>query len=61
MCRFRVACVLCGSNIDVTALSRGIDRALVMDGRLCRFYCVINDRTGGLDQLASIIAEEKAR
>ena len=45
----------------MTALSRVIDRALVMDGRLCRFYCVINDRAGGLAQLASIIAEEGAR
>lgn len=52
----RVALVLCGGNIDMTALSRVIEHGLVAQGRLFRFAALISDRPGGLARLASEIA-----
>jgi threonine dehydratase len=52
----RVALLLCGGNIDPNVLSRVVERALVADGRLCRFTAVISDRPGGLADLARQIA-----
>lgn len=52
----RVVLLLCGGNIDPNVLSRVVERALVADGRLCRFTAVISDRPGGLADLARQIA-----
>ena len=52
--------LLCGGNIDPNVLSRVIERALVADGRLCRFTATISDRPGGLADLAGQIAEAGA-
>ena len=57
----RVGCVLCGGNIDVNVLGRVIDRACLMDRRLCRFKCVISDRYGGLTNFLAIISGKGAR
>ncbi len=56
----RVVLTLCGGNIDLTILSRLIESALVVDGRLCRFTAVISDRPGGLARLTSLIAQAGA-
>jgi threonine dehydratase len=40
--------ILCGGNIDVTALGRVIERGLHMSHRLIRFTTSIPDRPGGL-------------
>jgi len=56
----RVALVLSGGNIDVTMLSRIIERGLVKDGRLVRLGVVLRDRPGALAGLATLIAEERA-
>lgn len=48
--------VLSGGNIDPLILSRVIEKALVADGRLCRFTAVVSDRPGGLAGLAQLIA-----
>ncbi len=53
----KVALVLTGGNIDLTILSRLIESALVVDGRLVRFTAVISDRPGGLARLTSLIAQ----
>lgn len=53
----KVGCVLCGGNIDVNVLGRVIDRACLMDRRLCRFKCVISDRSGGLTTFLKIISD----
>lgn len=51
-------CVLvCGGNIDVTLLSRIIERGLVQDGRLIRLRIHLLDRTGALQDLTGIIAQ----
>lgn len=52
----KVALVLTGGNIDLTILSRLIESAMVVDGRLVRFTAVISDRPGGLARLTSLIA-----
>jgi threonine dehydratase len=54
----RVALVLSGGNIDVTMLSRIIERGLVKDGRLVRLGVVLHDRPGALARLTALIAEE---
>jgi threonine dehydratase len=52
--------VLSGGNIDVTVLSRIIERGLVKDGRLVRLAVVLRDRPGELARLTALIAEERA-
>jgi threonine dehydratase len=55
-----VALVLSGGNIDVTMLSRIIDRGLVKDGRLVRLGVLVVDRPGALARLSALIAEARA-
>lgn len=55
-----VVLVLCGGNIDVTVLSRIIERGLREDGRLCRVVVQISDRPGSLAQLLTTIASAGA-
>jgi len=52
----RVVLVLAGGNIDVTLLSRIIDRGLAADGRLCRVTACVGDRPGSLARLTAILA-----
>jgi len=55
-----VVLVLSGGNIDVTMLSRIIERGLVKDGRLVRLGVVVVDRPGALARLSALIAEARA-
>ena len=55
-----VVLVLSGGNIDVTMLSRIIERGLVKDGRLVRLAVMLVDRPGALARLAALIAESRA-
>lgn len=56
----RVAVLVCGGNIDVTLLSRIIERGLVQDGRLIRLRIHLLDRPGALADLTQIIANHRA-
>jgi threonine dehydratase len=56
----RVVLVLAGGNIDVTLLSRIIDRGLAADGRLCRVTACVGDRPGSLARLTAILASTGA-
>jgi threonine dehydratase len=49
-----------GGNIDVTLLSRIIERGLVKDGRLLRIRIHLPDHPGALQRLSTVIAEQKA-
>jgi threonine dehydratase len=49
-----------GGNIDVSLLSRIIERGLVKDGRLVRLRIHLPDHPGALQRLAAVIAEQKA-
>jgi threonine dehydratase len=55
-----VVLVLSGGNIDVTMVSRIIERGLVKDGRLVRLAVVLADRPGALARLTALVAEERA-
>jgi threonine dehydratase len=52
----RTAVLVCGGNIDVTLLSRIIERGLVQDGRLIRLRIHLLDKPGALTELTTLIA-----
>jgi threonine dehydratase len=56
----RVAALVCGGNIDVTLLSRIIERGLVKDGRLVRLRVHLPDYPGALNMLTGILAQHRA-
>src|SRR5436305_15072423 len=56
----RVAVLIGGGNIDVTLLSRIIERGLVKDGRLVRLRVHLPDYPGALHKLTGILAEHRA-
>jgi threonine dehydratase len=56
----RAAVLVCGGNIDVTLLSRIIERGLVKDGRLVRLRVHLPDYPGALHRLTGILADHRA-
>jgi threonine dehydratase len=50
------AVLVCGGNIDVTLLSRIIERGLVQDGRMIRLRIHLLDKPGALAELTELIA-----
>ena len=56
----RIGVLVCGGNIDVTLLSRIIERGLVKDGRLVRLRIHLPDHPGSLHRLTHIITENDA-
>jgi len=55
-----VGVFLTGGNIDVSLLSRIIERGLVKDGRIVRLRIHLPDHAGALERLAHVIATQKA-
>ncbi|MDR2656999.1 MAG: threonine ammonia-lyase [Oscillospiraceae bacterium] len=56
----KIACVLSGGNIDVTMLSRIIDKGMMKAGRLVTLQTVIEDKPGRLHRLLKMISETEA-
>src|SRR5262249_58540108 len=56
----KIAVLVCGGNIDVTLLSRIIERGLVKDGRLVRLRIHLPDYPGALHKLTGILAQHRA-
>ncbi len=56
----RTAVIVCGGNIDVTLLSRIIERGLVQDGRMIRLRIHLLDKPGALAELTKLIASHRA-
>jgi threonine dehydratase len=56
----RLGVLVCGGNIDVTLLSRIIERGLVKDGRLVRLRIHLPDHPGSLHRLTHIITQHDA-
>ena len=54
------AVLVCGGNIDVTLLSRIIERGLVQDGRLIMLRIHLLDKPGALAELTLLIARHRA-
>ena len=53
----KAVCVLSGGNIDVTILSRVINRGLLMSGRTCQLMVELVDKPGQLKNVSRIIAD----
>ena len=51
-----VVCVVSGGNIDVTILSRVIERGLLTSGRTCNLCIELMDKPGQLREVSTIIA-----
>ena len=51
-----VVCVVSGGNIDVTILSRVIERGLLTSGRTCNLCIELMDKPGQLQLVSTIIA-----
>jgi threonine dehydratase len=56
----RTVVLVSGGNIDVTLLSKIIERGLVKDGRLLRLRVYLQDRPGALLHVTQILARERA-
>ncbi|QHN02438.1 threonine ammonia-lyase [Granulicella sp. WH15] len=56
----RTGVLVSGGNIDVTLLSRIIERGLVQDGRLIRLRIHLLDKPGALQDLTRVIASHRA-
>ncbi len=54
------AVIVGGGNIDVTLLSRIIERGMVQDGRLIRLRIHLLDKPGALAELTRLIANHRA-
>ena len=52
----KVVCVISGGNIDVTILSRVIERGLLTSGRTCNLCIELMDKPGQLMDVSRIIA-----
>lgn len=55
-----VVVLISGGNIDMTMLSRILERGLESDGRLSRFKVIVPDKPGNVAALASLIAKQHA-
>lgn len=55
-----VCCLVSGGNIDVTILSRVIERGLKMGGRTADIVIALSDKPGQLSDVSRIIAEQGA-
>ena len=53
----KVCCIISGGNIDVTILSRVINRGLLTSGRCCNITVELIDRPGQLVEILSIVAK----
>ena len=56
----KTALIVSGGNIDVTILSRVIDRALIKEGRIADITVELIDKPGQLVEVSSIVAEKGA-
>ncbi len=53
----KVVCVISGGNIDVTSLSRVIERGLMKSGRISNLLIELADKPGQLKDVSRIIAD----
>ncbi|MGZ4814877.1 MAG: threonine ammonia-lyase [Terriglobales bacterium] len=56
----KVAAVISGGNLDVSILSRIIERGLAEDGRVVRLRIHLPDYPGALHRLTGVLAEHRA-
>ncbi|MFK4785273.1 threonine ammonia-lyase [Fusobacterium sp. MFO224] len=56
----KVCCVISGGNADINAVERIINKALILEGRKAEINVELQDKTGELEKLLKILAENKA-
>ncbi len=56
----KVCCLVSGGNIDVTILSRVVERGLKMGGRTANITIALSDKPGQLSGVSRVIAEQGA-
>ena len=56
----KVAAVISGGNIDVTMISRIIEKGLLRAGRMTKLRILMQDRPGQLEMASRVIAAEGA-
>lgn len=56
----KICCLVSGGNIDVTILSRVIERGLMMGGRTANIKIALSDKPGQLRDVSRIIADLRA-
>jgi len=56
----KVVVVISGGNIDMSMLSRILERGLESDGRLANLRVIVSDKPGSIAELATLLAEQKA-
>ncbi len=56
----RVCCLVSGGNIDVTILSRVIERGLKMSGRTANITIALSDKPGQLAEVSKLISQTGA-
>lgn len=56
----KVVLVICGGNIDMTMLSRIIERGLIKDGRMAKLHIQLRDAPGQLAVISECIAHFRA-
>jgi len=56
----KVVVLISGGNIDMTMLSRILERGMESDGRLARIKVVVPDKPGNIAELAKVVAEQQA-
>lgn len=56
----KVVVVISGGNIDMTMLSRILERGMENDGRLAQLKVVVPDKPGNIAELAALVADHKA-
>jgi threonine dehydratase len=56
----KVVAIISGGNLDVSILSRIIERGLVKDGRLVRLRIHLPDYPGALHKLTGVVAQQRA-
>ncbi|KAM4636860.1 L-threonine ammonia-lyase-like isoform 2-T2 [Discoglossus pictus] len=57
----RVAVVVCSGNLPLPLLRHCLDRALVLDHRVCRFSVVLTDFPGEITKLLETVSREEVR
>ncbi|XP_051897297.1 L-threonine ammonia-lyase [Pristis pectinata] len=57
----RVVIALCSGNLDVPLMRQCLDRALVLDNKLCKFSIQVCDCTGDLAKVLEVLSREEVR
>ena len=53
----KVVSVISGGNVDISFISRIIERGMVEAGRFVRFSCILNDKPGYLEKILEVVTE----